>query len=189
MITMTTHLERERLCREPAVGSDFKETNPKIRNFFCWQFFVIIGLPITTALAAETAGYTQHPAPKDAPSVSIQPFEPSSEDCWNLADKFSHPRELVAPDFAYPRFKIHSGYALGGATVLVQIDEFGFPRRLSVLSSTDKFVSKLAIEALEKARWWTEPNRFGKLGVWFYYRVEYKQQFEDGSTGTGSQSH
>ncbi|OIQ85599.1 hypothetical protein GALL_325360 [mine drainage metagenome] len=109
--------------------------------------------------------------------VTLEPFLPPDEDCWNLADKFSHPKEIIPPQFIYP-FEYHSGWALGEATVLVQIDEYGYPKRLAVLSSSGDVPARLAIAALKKARWWTEPNRYGRLGVWFFYKAKYPQRFD-----------
>lgn len=117
--------------------------------------------------------YSKHPPPAEPPIVTLQPFLPPDSECWDLADKFSHPKEMIPPKFEYPRFVFRSQFALGEATILVQIDEFGYPKRLSVVSCDSEIPARLGIEALKKARWWTEANRSGRYGVWFFYKAAY----------------
>lgn len=141
-------------------------------NFHLAVLYMVFVCGVTAEQTSPTGHYSDHPRPVVPPKVTFEPFLPPGHECWNLDDKFSHPKEMTPPRFEYP-IEVHSGYALGKATVLVQIDEFGFPKRLAVLSSEGELPPRLAVEALKKARWWTEPNRHGCLGVWFLYKAEY----------------
>ena len=131
---------------------------------------------ITCTLAANSASgeigppgtYSAHPAPLDPPTITAQPFFPADDRCWNLNDKFDHPREIVAPRFSYNFFS--GSKQSQEATVLVEVNEYGYPTRLAVVSSNSERVAKMMLGALAKSRWWIEPNKNGKMFVWFLYK-------------------
>lgn len=102
--------------------------------------------------------------------VNATPFEPRYTDFFDPKDKFRHPAELIPPKLLFPFEKRRAAMAGGEGEVvmLVQIDDTGFAKKLSVLSGTHEFFVREAIEALKKARWAT-----GKGSVWFYYKATF----------------
>lgn len=123
--------------------------------------------------AVTVAGWLRAAEPAKEPVVTLEPFEPPLGECWNLDDKFSHPTEIVAPKFLYP-FEMRRAAIDGEVGVLVQINERGYAKRLSILYSTLNVFSNAAIRALKQAQWKAEPNRHGRMDTWFYYKVVYR---------------
>ena len=123
-------------------------------------------------ISVSTVGTVRGSEPVQEPIVVLEPFEPSDVDCYKWNDKFSHPEELIAPQFFYP-FEMRRGGISGEVVVLVQIDNRGYPRKLKILYATQRLFALDAIRALKKARWNPEPNRFGHSDVWFYYKAVY----------------
>jgi len=123
---------------------------------------LLVGVAVGSALRAS--------GPPQEAVVTLEPFEPPREECFDWGNKYSHPKEIIAPIFSEPSEMQRAGVD-GEVLVLVQIDENGFPKRLSVLSSTNDMFSRAAILDLKKARWGTSPNVHGVSGVWFYYRA------------------
>ena len=101
----------------------------------------------------------------ETPQISWEPFEPPASAFYNQRDKFAHPPEIIPPTFLWP-FELRRSIILGETITLVQIGRDGCPRRIAVLSSTDKLFTRSTILALEKARWTA-----GVGDVWFYYRT------------------
>jgi TonB family protein len=96
----------------------------------------------------------------EEPKVALEPFEPS----YKSGDKFSSPKEVVAPRFLWP-FEMRRSAISGEVVVLVELDGRGRAKKLSVLSSTHPLFAKSAIEALKIARWESTTTD------WFYYRA------------------
>jgi len=117
--------------------------------------------------------YSAHPPPLDPPTETAKAFFPPDDQCWNLHNKFDHPREIVSPSFRYdfyPKARLET-------TVLVEVNEYGYPTRLAVVSSNSERVANMMLAVLQKARWWVEPNVYGKMEVWFLYKF-----FSDGES-------
>jgi len=96
----------------------------------------------------------------DEPEVTLEPFEPS----YKAGDKFSRPKEVVAPRFLWP-FEMRRGAISGEVVVLVELDGHGKAKRLATLYTTHPLFAISAIEALKKAQWDSADTD------WFYYKV------------------
>ncbi len=100
-----------------------------------------------------------------APVVTSQAFEPPLSECFDTTDKFRQPALLATPTIRWPSMR-RSGPA-PQVVLLVQLDERGYAKRLSVLSSNEEAFSLAAIEGLKRARWQTAKS------VWFYVDVNF----------------
>ena len=96
----------------------------------------------------------------EEPVVTLDPFEPS----YKAGDKFSHPKEVVAPRFLWP-FEMRRSAISGETVILVELDGHGRAKRLATLYSTHPLFARSAIEALKKARWDSTSTD------WFYYKI------------------
>ncbi|MDR0902939.1 MAG: energy transducer TonB [Opitutaceae bacterium] len=109
-------------------------------------------------LIAMTSIHAVHAAGE--PVVILEPFEPS----YKAGDKFSRPKEVVAPRFLWP-YEMRRNAISGEVVVLVELDGCGRAKRLATLYSTHPLFTKSAIQALKQARW-------DSTGTdWFYYKV------------------
>lgn len=96
----------------------------------------------------------------EEPVVTLEPFEPS----YKAGDKFSHPKEVVAPRFLWP-VEMRRSAISGETIILVELDGHGQAKRLATLYSTHPLFARSAIQALKKARW-------DSTGTdWFYCKI------------------
>lgn len=153
-LTLSLGKRREASLRKPAVAS--YDDNMKILRLALMLICLSVLSPFRAAEAVQE------------PVVVLEPFEPSYGGCYKWDDKFSHPEEIIAPRFLYP-FEMRRAAIDGEAGVLVEIDGEGYPKRLSILYSTQIEFSRAAITALKKARWKTTRG-----SVWFYYKAVYR---------------
>ncbi len=116
------------------------------------------------ALAAEVA-------------VELAPFEPPYAASFDWKDKFSHPPEVIAPQFTYPEEMRRAGIN-GEVVALVTVKPDGTPERISILYDTMErsvdypgvYFSAVVIEGLKKARW----ANLKKASVWFYVKTTFE---------------
>jgi TonB family protein len=103
------------------------------------------------------------------PQINADPFEPPVGSFFRSDDKFAQPKQIVACEILWP-FEMRRGRSaeIGDVVVLVQIDNDGYPQRLSVLSSSDVLFTRSALLALRKTRW-----AKGGMEVYFYYRAHF----------------
>ena len=94
------------------------------------------------------------------PIITFEPFEPG----YKAGDKFSHPKEVVAPRFLFP-FEMRRSAISGEAVIMVELDGHGRAKRLATLYCTHPLFARSAIQALTKARW------DSKATDWFYYKA------------------
>lgn len=99
---------------------------------------------------------------KEEPVVTLEPFEPG----YKAGDKFSHPKEVVAPRFLWP-FEMRRSAISGETVILVELDGHGRAKRLATLYATHPLFARSAIEALKEARW------DSTAADWFYYKVTF----------------
>ena len=121
-----------------------------------------------TAMAVLTAATLARAIYAAEPAVTLEPFEPS----YKGGDKFSHPKEVVAPRFLWP-FEMRRGAISGEVVVLVELDGRGGAKRLATLYSTHPLFTRSAMEALKLARWDSSSTD------WFYYKVVFDVEKEE----------
>jgi hypothetical protein len=115
---------------------------------------------LTIAVILASATFVGFAIAAEEPAVTLEPFEPS----YKAGDKFSHPKEVVAPRFLWP-FEMRRSAISGEAVILVELDGHGQAKRLATLYSTHPLFARSAIQALKKARWDSSSTD------WFYYKV------------------
>jgi len=103
-------------------------------------------------------------------AVTAEPFEPVSVEAYDHKDKFAGPKMLVAPAALYP-FEMRRSAISGEVIVLVQIDQYGAPSRLAVLSTTNEVFIRYALAALLQSSWAPVVVSGKAKPVWFYHRV------------------
>ena len=111
------------------------------------------------------------------PQVNLTPFEPGFGTCYDNADKFVHPTEVVAPRYTYPAEMLQAGI-LGEVVALVTLDIEGNPATIAILYDVHSdskalpglYFAKAVVDGLKHAKW-IEPK---KLGVWFYVKVRFE---------------
>ena len=87
-------------------------------------------------------------------AINSEAFEPSAISFVKLSDKFAQPKQIVAYKMLWPIERNRAGSVeVADVVVLVQIDGAGYPRKLSVLSSTDNAFNLSALSGLRASRW------------------------------------
>jgi|GEM_PF-1806511 hypothetical protein len=122
-------------------------------------------------LAVILMGLTAHAAevPPEL-QVNAVPFEPPVWQFFNSENKFDQPKQVVAYEMLWPYEKRRGAASvqIGDVVVLVQIDQAGYPTKLSVLSSTDELFTRSALMALRKTRW-----AGASRSVCFYFKAHF----------------
>jgi hypothetical protein len=102
------------------------------------------------------------------PHVDAVPFEPPAWQFFNSDNKFEQPTQVVAYEMLWPYEKRRAdSMQIGDVVVLVQIDQDGYPTKLSVLWSTDELFTRSALMALRKTRW------AATRSVSFYFKAHF----------------